>query len=268
MMSLKTKQPAVSVLICFLLVAILSARDIQAGEVYVALVIDPPTTAFSGVPASGGFNGTSQRSGPGTWHLFALDDVDNTFGINQVAIKVVPGPGGTIQNISNRLPMTAWDDDPSFGSGNGPFNTGFNNGRSGNNMSLIAGSQATLGDATQPLIGGIGQEASNFQIKTGGQSFGGTLNGQWGNYADFPPVNFGGGIRYPLFVGEGTYTGSPPTIDTRNLARGGSGVCVWNNAGLNDWDIRDVVLLVPEPAAMPIIGIAVGALVCQMRRRR
>ncbi len=118
--------------VCSLLVTLVMAHGVHAERIYAALVIDPPTTAFSGVPAVDGLNGlSSNRSGPGTWHLYAIDNLNNNFnfGFQAFNIQLVPGPGGTIPSSSNRLPETLWDDSATFGNGNGPFSTGFNNNR-------------------------------------------------------------------------------------------------------------------------------------------
>jgi hypothetical protein len=254
------------------LLACSAARVVDGGNVYVAFVVDPPTTAFSGVPTADGFTGTSTRSGPGTWHLYAVDDVPNTFGIKNIYLKISPGPGGTVPSIQNRLPLTSWDDSPSFGSGNGPFTTGLNNNRSSGGSGRISGQQDSgviAGDITVPLIDGFGQTSSNFKIKTGGQSFDGTLNGQWGNYADFPAINFGSGVRHPLFMGEGTYTGSPPTIDTTTFVFGDHEIAVWTNAALTNWTTYTVVLItVPEPTTSVLSGAALLSVIFSRARRK
>jgi hypothetical protein len=234
-----------------------------AGSVYVALVIDPPTTAFSGITASGGFGGTSTLSGSGTWHLYAVDDVGNDFGISGILVTLLPGPGGAIPIKHNRLPFTLWDDDPSFGNGSGPFSTGMNAAR-GIMGNSIGGVQNASGNITIPRISGMGRSAGDFSLVAGGQSFADTINGQWGNYADFPAVDFGGGLRRALFIAEGTYTGLRPTIDTGIHS---SLAYTWDDNTLFENTKRNVVLFpVPEPS-LPLIAIAISALACRRIRR-
>jgi hypothetical protein len=201
--------------------------------VYMFLVVDPATTAGAGVPSSDGFNVKSTRSGSGTWHLYAVDDLADSYGIRSFNIKLDPGEGGAISGVSNRSPSTSWDDNLTFGSGTGPFCTGFNDIRSSANITSISGGQGLLNTAQ---IGGLGISASNFQLKTSGQSFAATSSGQWGNYADpFTSGSLGstGDTRNALFLAEGTYTGAVPTIDlTTPLSAGGTGVNYWTDAGL------------------------------------
>jgi hypothetical protein len=206
------------------------ASPAQAGPVYMFLVVDPATTAGAGVASSDGFSVNSNRSGPGTWHLYAVDDLADSYGIRSFNVKLNPGEGGTIPIVTNRSPLTSWDDDPTFGSGTGPFCTGFNDIRTNANTS-ISGAQGVLNNAP---IGGFGISASNFQQSTPGQSFSGTTNGQWGTYADaFTSGYLGntGEMRNALFLGEGTYTGAAPTVDVSTSSD--SGVNYWADAGLN-----------------------------------
>jgi hypothetical protein len=191
------------------------------------------TTAFSGIPAVHGFSGLSNRSGAGTWHLYAIDDIDNSFGISSYFVKLNPGPGGSIPAISNRSPNTVW-----FDIDGDNFSAGFASLRSVSNANPITGAQG-LSDSNTPRIGGFGISASDFQLKvTGAESFAATTNGQWGKYADF-----GGGTipgfahgHNPLFLAEGTYTGSPPTVDlTTPAASGGTSVQYWTDANLTSF---------------------------------
>jgi hypothetical protein len=74
--------------ICLNLATAFAADAAQAGPVYVYLVVDPSTTAGAGVPASGGFAVTSTRSGVGTWHLYAVDDIIGSFGIRNYSVTL------------------------------------------------------------------------------------------------------------------------------------------------------------------------------------
>jgi hypothetical protein len=204
----------------------------QAGPAYMFLVVDPATTAGAGIPGSSGFSVTSNQSGAGTWHLYAADALSDSYGIRSFNIKLNPGDGGTIPIVTSRSPLTNWDDNPTFGSGSGPFCTGFDDIRRGANATSISGGQGVVNSP----IGGFGISAGNFQSATSGQSFSRTTSGQWGNYAD--PFTSGylgnsGEFRNALFLAEGTYTGSAPIVDvTTPLADGGSGINYWTDASL------------------------------------
>lgn len=265
MILIKDRRPAIVIATsCLLMLS--TARAVHGSIVYVALVIDPPTTAFSGIPTVNGFAGTSTRSGSGTWHLYAIDDRPNSFGIKGVSLVFSPGAGGTIPVIQNRLPITSWDDSPNFESGGGPFSTGFNSFRGAPPLA-VTGQQdnnAIAGNITVPLIDGFGATASDFKTKTGGQSFDFTTNGQWGNYADFQPIDFGSGLRYPLFVSEGTYTSAPPTINTT-----ASLISIWSNAAMTSWLSGTVTRLsVPEPSSLLLALSGCIAYSVGLNRRR
>lgn len=241
---------------------LLATQSVYSGPVYLNLVVDPPTTAFSGIPAAGGFNGISTRAGSGTWHLYAIDDTDNSFGIQFFFIRLKPGLGGAIPQVANRSPVTSWDDDSTFGGGNGPFYTGFLDVRSAPNNSNVSGAQ--LIRTGNPTIGGFGQTAGNFLAATGGQSFESTINGQWGNYADSPAVNFGSGLRYPLFLAEGTYTGPPPTIELPTPSPLSTRVFVWVTESFTDSDLAQLAII-PEPTSLLLAGYGVLA-ICGFKR--
>lgn len=209
------------------------ANAALAGPLYVFLVVDPATTAGAGVASSNDFSVTSTRSGVGTWHLYAVDDLPDSFGIRSFNIKLNPGQEGTIPIMCNRSPNTRWDDDPTFGSGSGTVAAGFSDIRSGRNVTWISGGQGVVNNTN---IGGLGISAGNFQLQTPGQSFSTTTSGQWGTYADpFTSGELGntGRMRNALFLGEGTYTGGAPTVDlTTSLGGGGTGFNYWSTAGL------------------------------------
>jgi hypothetical protein len=198
-------------LIC-LIAFLFGAATLHAGNFYLHLRINPPTTAFEGVPAAGGFSGTSTLSGPGTWQLFAWDDLGTDFGIQSFNVKL----SGTIPSIFNRSPRAFWED--SFLDS---YDAGFALSRSGTNINPIKGLQD--GFIATPAIGGFGKEASNFSAKIPDAVSISATNGQWGNYA--ASLNFG--PTHPVFLAEGTYTGAPPEIAFTN-----SSVSVFTNANL------------------------------------
>jgi hypothetical protein len=220
-----------------LLVVAGGARTAHAGRMYVFLVVDPGTTAGYGIPAVNGGYGAgatslrvvSNRSGPGTWHLYAVDDVTDSYGIRTFNVKLSPGSSGTIPAIENRSPSAFWDDNEYFSDGTGPFGAGFNDNRSSFNVNPISGGQAV---ANIPQIGGLGMLTSNFQAKTGAASYAISISasGQWGRYSNDDIRN---PIKSPLFLAEGTYTGAPPTVDlTTPSSQGGTAVSVWTDAAL------------------------------------
>jgi len=98
-----------------ILIAILTPHRSDAGPIYLNLVTDPVTTAFSGIPAVGGFSGTSTRAGAGTWQLYVLDDQAASFGIALYQISLV----GSVPAINHRSPQTYYDtnDDVDFRAG-------------------------------------------------------------------------------------------------------------------------------------------------------
>jgi len=188
-----------------LIAATLAAVSANAGPVYLSLVVDPATTASAGIPSSGSFNLTSNRSGAGTWHLYVVDDTTGSFGINNFKVQL----NGTVPLITNRSTQTQFEDE------NGEFQpAGFADPtvRSAANVNPISGGQP-LGSPYR--ITGLGQATSNYAEKfPDAVSFSATTNGQWGNYATDPTGGPAG--KSWLFLAEGTYTGAAPTIDLAN----------------------------------------------------
>jgi hypothetical protein len=233
----------------------------MAGPMYVLLVVNPPTTAGSGVAPSGGFSVTSSRSGPGTWHLYAIDDGTGDFGIRSYSVTL----GGTIPAINHRSPSDSWN----TAADDGPFGAGFNDLRSGSNINPIVAGQ---GLANVPLIGGFGQTASDFAQKEGGTAATHSVvgSGQWGNYADPDTQGFfsigsgGGGVqRNALFIAEGTYTGATPTITAASMV-------VWRDANLasSGFALSYAFVVTPEPTTSSLAGIALVGSLGLVRRRR
>jgi hypothetical protein len=241
---------------CFLLVAALSASWARAGSMYVWLAIDPPTTAGTGVPASNGLTVRSTQSGPGTWHLYALDDSTGSFGIRVYQITLSPGSGGTIPVINHRSPT-----DPSWDTidGEGPFSAGFNDLRTGTNVNPIVGAQ---GLTNTPQIAGFGQTASDFVVKETPTGYtpafhAGVVSGQWGIYGDGTPtaglIFSSGHVRNALFIAEGTYTGGWPSVGAASMA-------VWTNPQLTTSEsvssyVFDTPFIIPEPATLSLVGL-------------
>jgi hypothetical protein len=228
---------------------------------YVWLVVDPPTTAGAGIPAANGFSVTSNKSGPGSFHLYAVDDVIGSFGISGLYVTLK----GTLTSLFARPPFAQWNDVDELG----PYLEGFTYRNAYVFDGTIALGQSSSPSPT-PLINGFGQIASNFAAETpdAAQFLGTTTSGQWGNYAD--PNTKGtipntGDFRNALLLAEGTFTGLPPTID---VSPGGTSIGYWTqnpDTTPNPSSAGTTVVLpfnpfieVPEPGSVSLIGVAVA----------
>ena len=138
------------------------AATSQAGYVALSLIVDPPTTAGAGIPtiaranSTGTFSVTSNKSGAGSWHLYALDTGIDSFGIAYFKV----GLNGTLSNVFNRSPIASFDtlDDEGGSVEGGSGNAGFSLGLLRTAVP-VQGAQE-VGSANR--IGGLGQTASNF----------------------------------------------------------------------------------------------------------
>src|SRR6187551_495389 len=107
----------------------------QAGSMYVYVVADPGSTAGAGVPAVSGMSVSSSKTGAGKFQVYAVDDVDNSFGIKVFNVKL----NGTLTTLLNRSPSGAWNDTD----GAGPYNQGFNDIRTAvAGTGILSGGQA------------------------------------------------------------------------------------------------------------------------------
>lgn len=169
---------------------------------------------------------TTTRSGPGTFHVYAVDDADGSAGICSFFVKL----NGTVSGVLNRSPFANYDTDPVYGNGTQSY-IGFDSART--TTPILGGSQ---GPTNIPQIGGFGITAGNFQAVTNAGSYqAAPTSGQWGNYVGGNSgitIFQSGHTRYPLFLGEGLYTGAAPTVDiTTPFDQNGTGFNVWNASG-------------------------------------
>jgi hypothetical protein len=205
---------------------------------------------------------SSSRSGPGTWHLFAVDDADGSAGIRSFSIKL----NGNVSGILNRSPTTSWNDADGVSS-----NAGLNDVRT-TTPTIGAGQGVT----NPVLIAGYGQTGGNFGASLpAATSFAVTTSGQWGTYAAAEGYTSGtlftaGHVRTALFLAEGFYTGAAPSVDVATLiGAGGTAINFWNTTGfpnsgsstvsaggaantLSNFDPFNF----PEPASIALLGLA------------
>jgi hypothetical protein len=192
------------------LAVVLLASVANAGPVYLNLVLDPATT--TGVGA--GNDGTSARSGAGTWHLYAWDTGADSLGIASYSVTI-----DNITQILNRTPATVWSND------DGDWDAGFRQLRSANDTTPPVGPTNNPVTGGQPLPGstpigpifGYGKESSDFVTKIPGATGGFSLqtSNSWGDYATDPLVPSQSG----LLIAEGNYdaAGQLPTISAARI---------------------------------------------------
>jgi len=244
---------------------------------YVAMVLDPATTAGAGVanvardfasPAAT-FVVTSNKSGAGTWHMFALDDITGSLGIAGFSVTTT----GTTTPF-NRSPTGGFDtlDDQGTSTGN-PGDSG----AAGFSDSLVRSAAPMQGNqviGSANDIPGLGISAGSFNgtpalnapPSGGSRSWSAVTSGQWGNYAagDISALANSSALAGALasgkkwiFLGEGNYTvGQNPTIpaflmnhyDTSNPLH----QATVTPASL----VTTAVIPAPEPASLSLIGLA------------
>jgi hypothetical protein len=257
------------------------AATANAGTVYTYLVLDPATTAGAGVaPVAGGGSNmivNSSRSGAGSFHLYAVDDADGSAGLRSFFVKINPAVGGTVAGLLNRSPTGNFDTEPTYGDGS-PSPVGFDFSRS--TTPLMSGVQSP---SNSVQISGFGITAGNFQAATSAGSYQSTpTSGQWGTYADAKTSGqLGNGhIRNAVLLGEGTYTGGAPSIDTTTLfENGGTGGSYFFSSGFPSagsgtigvglaQNVSSQNPFVPEPATLTLIGLAVVGFGGMVGRRR
>jgi hypothetical protein len=226
------------------------------GSIIVGLVIDPAVTA--------GPNSSSTRSGPGTWHLYAVDTSSTDFGISTINVTI---SSSSNMAANNRAPETNYDSD---GLGD-PVESGFAllHQTLGNNTPIVqftgaqppppsSNSSANVGVDYFP-IGGFGQTASSFAAKYPNTILGPTIGSAWGSYSSVPFATVNG--HNWLFLGEGTYVGTIPKITSANFT-------VYSNFSTSFSSIpAATVILTPEPATVLLLAVTAGAAILGSRRR-
>lgn len=200
----------------------------NAGPVYLKLVLDPSTTAGSGVapisraPATGNWTVTSNRNLAGSFHLYALSDVTNTTGISAFSVAL-GGAGVSYSNVFNRSPLSSFNNTDENGDTVQSGIVGFDQIRSGSGVNPALPIQGGQDAASLHKIAGMGSGPPNNFNNTpglnpppdgGARSWGASTSGQWGIYGTDPTETVAG--RTWLFLGEGNYAGGTPTIDHAN----------------------------------------------------
>jgi hypothetical protein len=257
---------------CLLLALACYQRSAHAGPVYIYLLIDPPTTAGAGVPASNGLRVTSTRSGAGTFQLYAIDDVTGSFGIKTYSIQL----NGTITSLVNRSPNAIWNDLDELG----PYPEGFSDLRSA--VASTGTVMATQGLVNSVYIEGFGISPGDF-IAANPQAAPGstfvTSSGQWGNYSSAfsyytNVITSSGHHRNAVFLAEGNYSGPPPTVNLSTpVNQGGTFVAYFTQHGSGasapapSYSSDVPFPIDPEPASVTLVGLAVFGLIGFVRRR-
>jgi len=242
----------------------------NAGPLYVFAVMNPTVTAGNGVAAVNGMTVTSTRSGPGTFHLYAVDDVIGRFGIDRYRVTL---SGATA--IDHRSPRGLYTNVQ-----NSAQQVGYSDPRSITNTNPVAAEQTF--NATKISTG---RETGNFPdvVLDEKNAVSQISSGQWGTYGDGvysadgittgvasqaiaqPAWGGSGQFRSAVLLAEGTHDGFLSVI--------GATVSLWTNAGLTTSSgegftttlNQNPFITIPEPATLTLI--LVTAFACGTLRR-
>jgi hypothetical protein len=236
--------------------AVMMASSANAG-IILGIFPDPPTTA--GVPAS-------TRSGPGTWHLYAIEDAASTDqGIASYNIVM----NGTTA-INHRSPNgTAMDV-------NGDVqNWGYTLLRSGTNANPIVASEPLTGTTPFVITGlGISAGTASTQILAADAAATGITavsGGSWGSYLTqtapgslMDSISAANGGHKWVFLAEGLGAPVIPQVTgTFTVLSNAQGSQIAGTSGG-----PTVNLAIPEPATVSLIGLALVGGLGVIRRRR
>jgi len=231
------------------LAALLLATSANAGTI-VGIAVNPGTTAGGG--------STSTRSGLGTFHLFGLDETN--LGISSYNITM--GPAVTASN--NRSPVTSITD------GNGDtFAAGFNLLRTASNAPQMQASEPLPGSSPY-IVQGFGQTAGDFASQASskgvqpGSVVGPTTSAGWGTY-----LTSGGdaasGKKW-VFLGEGTWNTSLPFTGASMFVPAAV-LTAFGDANNGSIPTTTTIILIPEPATLSLLGLAMVGCFGFIRRR-
>jgi len=232
------------------LAALLVATSANAATI-IGVAVNPGTTAGGG--------STSTRSGLGTFHIFGLDQ-DN-LGISSYNLTM--GPAVTASN--NRSPVTSITD------GNGDtFSSGFNLLRTASNAPQMQASEPLPGSSPY-IIQGFGQTAGDFATVATtkgvqpGTVVGPTTSAAWGTYTT-SGGDAASGKKWVL-LGEGTWNTSLPFTGQAQQFVSAAVVTAFGDANLVSVPTTTTIILIPEPATLSLLGLAMVGCFGMIRRR-
>jgi len=252
------------------------ATAAQAGSMYVYLAIDPATTAGAGIAPVGGMSVSSSKSGAGTFQLYAVDDTDGSFGLKSYQVKL----NGTLLTFLNRAPNGAWNDTD----GAGPYAEAMNDVRT---ASIVTNTTSGGQNPTNPFfVKGMGISASNLVLSNTGAAPGfdptsttQSSSGAWGLYsptlgtATAGVVSATGHTRNAILLAEGNYSGTAPTVDLQTA--GGTALNFFTSqSGSGAASAAAIAAtnpfgpIIPEPATLTLVGLAVVGFGGLVGRRR